>query len=520
LEHGEPGVFVAFEENGAELAANVRSLGFDLDALVADQKLVIDHVAIDRSELEENGEYDLGGLFIRLGYAIDSIGAKRVVLDTIEMLFGGLSNEAILRSELQRLFRWLKDKGVTTVITAERGEGALTRQGLEEYVSDCVILLDHRVTDQISTRRLRIIKYRGSAHGTNEYPFLIDEDGFSVLPITTMSLAHDVSEERVSTGIPRLDGMLGGLGVYRGSSVLVSGSAGTGKSSIASHFVNESCARGERCLYFAFEESINQLLRNMRSIGLDLRRWVDAGLLHVVPGRPSATGLEMHLATMHKLVRQLQPRLVVVDPISNLTEAGTLRDAGSLLVRLLDFLKAQAITGVFTSLTGASQDEATEVGISSVIDTWVLLRDIELGGERNRGLYVLKSRGMAHSNQIREFLLTSHGVELQDVYVGPEGVLTGSMRLAQEAREHAAEEGRLRENDARVRSAERKRRALEAQIAVLQAQLEEEADTQRRSASDEVARLERAVENRTGMSRSRKADPTMKDTNGNGEPGA
>jgi circadian clock protein KaiC len=520
LNHGEPGVFMAFEENGAELAANVRSLGFDLDKLIADKKLVVDHVAIDRSELEENGEYDLGGLFIRLAYAIDSIGAKRVVLDTIEMLFGGLSNESILRSELQRLFRWLKDKGVTTIITAERGQGALTRQGLEEYVSDCVILLDHRVTEQISTRRLRIIKYRGSAHGTNEYPFLIDEDGFSVLPITTMSLAHEVSDERVSTGIPRLDAMLGGRGVYRGSSVLVSGSAGTGKSSIASHFLNESCARGERCLYFAFEESTNQLLRNMRSIGLELRRWVDAGLLRVLPGRPSATGLEMHLATMHKQVRQFQPRLVVVDPISNLTDAGSLRDAGSLLVRLLDFLKAQAITGVFTSLTGASQDEATQVGISSVIDTWILVRDIELGGERNRGLYVLKSRGMPHSNQIREFLLTSQGVELRDVYVGPEGVLTGSMRLAQETREHAAEQGRLRENEARVRSAERKRRALEAQIAVLRAQLEEEEDTQRRGSSDELERVERGVESRKEMSRSRKADPTLKDTNGNGEPGA
>jgi circadian clock protein KaiC len=507
VDHGEPGVFLAFEESAAELAQNVRSLGFDLDALVADQKLVVDQVKVERSEMEENGEYDLGGLFIRLGYAIDSIGAKRVVLDTLETLFGGLDNQAILRAELQRLFRWLKDKGVTTIVTAERGDGTLTRQGLEEYVSDCVILLDHRVTEQVSTRRLRIVKYRGSAHGTNEYPFLIDEDGFSVLPVTSAGLDHGVSEERVSTGIPRLDAMMGGLGVYRGTSVLVSGSAGTGKSSMAAHFADASCARGEPCLYFAFEESASQIMRNMRSIGLDLRRWIEAGTLRVVPGRPTATGLEMHLASMHKHVRQHRPRLVVIDPISNLTEAGTLRDASALLLRMLDFLKSEQITGVFTSLTSGGGDlEATEVGVSSVIDTWILLRDIELGGERNRALYLLKSRGMAHSNQIREFLLTPRGIELQDVYVGPEGVLTGSMRLAQEAREREAEAARRREAQSNLRLHERKRRALEAQIALLEAELEDEGQAAERASSDESSREKRGQDERAEMSRSRKAD--------------
>src|SRR4051794_4449066 len=507
LDHGEPGVFVAFEESETELAQNVRSLGFDLDALVADKKVVVDHVKVERSEMEENGEYDLSGLFIRIGYAIDSIGAKRVVLDTIETLFSGLDNQAILRSELQRLFRWLKEKGVTAVITAERGQGALTRQGLEEYVSDCVILLDHRVAEQVSTRRLRIVKYRGSAHGTNEYPFLIDEDGFSVLPITSAGLDHQACDERVSTGIARLDAMLGGAGVYRGTSVLVSGSAGTGKSSLAAHFANASCERGESCLYFAFEESSSQMMRNMRSIGIDLRRWVDAGKLRVVTGRPTATGLEMHLASMHKHVRLHRPQLVIVDPISNLTEAGTLRDAGALLLRMLDFLKSEQITGVFTSLTrGGNALESTEVGISSVIDSWILLRDIELGGERNRGLYVLKSRGMAHSNQIREFLLTPRGVELRDVYVGPEGVLTGSMRLAQEARERVAEAERRREAEGRVRGHERKRRALEAQIALLRAELEEAGEAVDLATFDERSREQRAEEQRAEMSRSRKAD--------------
>jgi circadian clock protein KaiC len=502
----EPGVFMAFEETTDELAANVRSLGFDLDALAADGKVVLEHVHVDRSELEENGEYDLDGLFIRLGFAIDSIGAKRVVLDTIETLFGGLTNQSILRSELRRLFRWLKDRGITAVITAERGEGALTRNGLEEYVSDCVVLLDHRVIDQVSTRRLRVVKYRGTAHGTNEYPFLIDETGFSVLPITTRSLDHDVSYERVTTGIPDLDAMLGGDGVYRGSSVLISGTAGTGKSSIAAHIADASCRRGERCLYFAFEESFSQIARNMRSIGLDLQPWVKQGLLRFVAGRPSLAGMETHLAVMHKHVRDFDPRMVIVDPISNFSDAGTRKDATAMLTRLLDFLKSRQVTGVFTSLNaGGMAAEATDVSVSSVIDTWLLLRDIELGGERNRGIYVLKARGIAHSNQIREFVLSADGVQLRDVYSGPDGVLTGSMRLAQEAREQAVELARGREFELRRRAFERRRREVEAQIAALQAELDDHANELQAAIGDETARVERNETDRRAMTRSRKA---------------
>jgi circadian clock protein KaiC len=512
VDHGEPGVFLAFEETAEELADNVRSLGFDLAALTRENRISVDHIKIDRNEIEENGEYDLSGLFIRLGYAIDTVGAKRVVLDTIETLFGGLSNQAVLRSELRRLFRWLKEKGVTAMITAERGEGTLTRQGMEEYVSDCVILLDHRITEQISTRRLRVVKYRGTAHGTNEYPFLIDRNGFSVLPITSASLAHDVSNERISTGIPRLDAMLGGLGVYRGSNVLLSGTAGTGKSSIAAHFANASCARGERCLYFAFEESQNQIVRNMRSIGLDLRPGIEKGLLRFVAGRPTATGIETHLAQVHAQVREFQPRMVIIDPISNLADAGVLKDASSLMVRLLDFVKAQQITGLFTCLTaGGRAAEATEIDVSSQIDTWLLLRDIELGGERNRGLYVLKSRGMPHSNQIREFLLTSQGVQLRDVYVGPEGILTGSMRLAQESRERAAEDEQRRALEAKLRSFERKRQTVEAQILALRAELEEEREAVRLLTASEADRTRRAAEERRAMASSRHADPAAAD---------
>ncbi len=409
----EPGVFMAFEETGEELAQNVRSLGFDLDALVAEKKIALDHVRVEPAEIEENGEYDLEGLFLRLGYAIDSVGAKRVVLDTIEALFGGFTNEAVLRAELRRLFRWLKDRGVTAVITGERGDQSYTRQGLEEYVSDCVILLDHRVTAQISTRRLRIVKYRGTTHGTSEYPFLIDENGISVLPVTSLELNHEVSDERISSGVPGLDAMLGGKGYYLGSSILVSGTAGTGKTTIAASFAHETAKRGERCLYFAFEESPQQLVRNMRTIGVDLDPYLRKGLLRIHASRPTFHGLEMHLVQIHKMVTQFEPAAVIIDPVSNFSASGSNADAALMLLRLIDFLKARGVTALLTHLTsGGKAMEATDVGISSIIDTWLLVRDVENGGERNRGLYVLKSRGMKHSNQIREFLITANGIQL------------------------------------------------------------------------------------------------------------
>ena len=509
MRYDEPGVFMAFEETAEELTQNVRSLGFDLDDLADRKKILVDYVRLERSEIEETGEYDLEGLFVRLGYAIDSLGAKRVVLDTIETLFGGLSQTAILRAELRRLFRWLKDKGVTAVITGERGEGTLTRQGLEEYVSDCVIVLDHRATEQVSTRRLRIVKYRGSAHGTNEYPFLIDEDGFSVLPITSLGLEHDASDERISTGIARLDAMLGGQGYYRGSSVLVSGTAGSGKTSVAAHFADATCRRGERCLYFAFEESQRQLVRNMRSIGLDLGPWLEAGLLRFHASHPTLTGLEMHLATMHRLIDAFQPRTVIVDPISNLSVVGTLAEAGATLMRLIDFLKGRQITALLTNLiAGGGPLEQTEMDISSLIDTWLMLRDIELGGERNRGMYILKSRGMAHSNQICEFLITDRGIELSDVYLGPEGVLTGSARRTQEARERAAALARQQDMERRRSDLERKRRALEAKVAALKMEFEIEEDEVNHVLAQERAHEERLVRDRAEMARSRGADGT------------
>jgi circadian clock protein KaiC len=510
-EYDEPGVFMAFEETAPELTENVRSLGFDLDELGKEKKLSIDFVRIERSEIDETGDYDLEGLFIRVGAAIDAIGAKRVVLDTIENLFAGLQNEGILRGELRRLFRWLKDRGITAVITAERGEGALTRHGLEEYVSDCVILLDHRVTDQVSTRRLRIVKYRGTAHGTNEYPFLIDEDGFSVLPVTSLGLQHQVSEERISSGVPRLDTMLGGEGFYRGTTILVSGTAGTGKTSLAASFVDAACRRGDRCLYFSFEESEGQLVRNMRSIGLNLEQWSKKKLLQFHSSRATFYGLEMHLAIIHKIVRDFQPKVVVLDPIGSLIQAGNQRDAHIMIIRLIDFLKQLEVTAFLTNLTsGGKALEKTDIEISSIVDTWLFMRDIELDGERNRALYVLKSRGMAHSNQLREFLLTPQGVDLLDVYVGPEGVLTGSSRLSQEAREKGASLARRQDAERKDRDRMRKREALEARIEALRKEFEvEEAEAETASA-EESSREEMITDNREAMSRSRQAD-TVKD---------
>jgi circadian clock protein KaiC len=470
--HDEPGVFVTFEERPEELAQNVASLGWDLGKLEAGNKLLIEHIQVERSEIEVTGEYDLEGLFIRLGGAVDAIGAKRIVLDTVESLFAALPNELILRSELRRLFRWIKDKGLTAIITGERGDKTLTRYGLEEYVSDCVIDLNVRVREDISTRRLRIVKYRGSLHGTNEYPFLIGDTGFSVMPITSIGLDYPVSSERVPTGIPRLDTMLDGRGYYQGSSVLVSGMAGTGKSSLAAAFAQETCAGGGKCLYFAFEEPVSQIVRNMGSLGLDLGRHVEAGCLKFHAARPTTFGMEMHLLTMFNLVKEVGPRTVIIDPISNLSMAGNEDEVKSILTRFVDFLKGRNITTMFTDLTsGKVAGEYTETTISSLMDTWILLRNIETNGERNRALFVLKSRGMEHSNQVREFVLSGKGLELTDAYLGTGGVLMGSARVAQEAREREESVLRRQELQGRMRSLETRRASLEAQMAALRQDL-------------------------------------------------
>jgi circadian clock protein KaiC len=413
VKYDEPGVLMTFEENADELAADVRSLGVDLHHVVAQGKLVVDYVHVERSEIEETGEYDLDGLFVRLEHAVKSIGARRVMFDTIESLFSGFQNEGILRAELRRLFRWLRDRDLTTLITGEMGSAALTRHGLEEYVTDAVIQLDHRVHEQVSTRRLRVVKYRGSHHGTNEYPFLIDQDGLSVLPVTSLMLEHAASEERISSGQADLDGMLGGTGYYRGSTVLLSGTAGTGKTTLAAHFVDAACARGERCLYFLFEESPQQMRRNMASAGVDLGRWVDQGRLHFHADRPSRHGLETHLVLMHRAVERVQPSVVVVDPMTNLLTVGTQVDVRAMLTRLVDFLKGRNITALFTSLTSGGSDlQTTETMISSLMDTWVLTSLEEAQRWRHRWIYVLKARGIPHSPEMREFHITGHGIRI------------------------------------------------------------------------------------------------------------
>jgi circadian clock protein KaiC len=503
----EPGVLMCFEETAEELTQNVRSLGWDLDALVKKKKLVVDFVYIEPSEIVETGDFDLEGLFVRLGYAIDSIGAKRVVLDSLEVLFGGLSNAAVLRAELRRLFRWLKDKGVTVVITGESGLGQWTRYGIEEYVSDCVILLDHRVIEQVSTRRLRVAKYRGTTHGTNEYPFLIDQDGISVLPITSLGLEHKVSDERVSTGVAGLDAMLGGKGYFRGSTVLVSGASGSGKSSLAAHLVLAACQRAERCLYFAFEESPEQILRNMRSIGIDLAPWVKKGLLRFHSTRSTLYGLEMHLATMHKLVREFTPQVVVADPVGTLVQAGSRIEATAMLTRLIDFLKSNGSTTFLTSLSHGEQgQEGADINVSSLVDTWLSLRDIELDGERNRCIYVIKSRGMAHSNQVREFLLTPRGIELADVYLGPQGVLTGLARRSQETRVRAITLQAQQKVESERRELARNREALEVRIAGIRDEFEARAQESASAIGVDRARQGMALHELEQLAAGRQAD--------------
>jgi len=411
--YNEPGVCIALEETAEELVTNMASLGHDLPALVRAKKLAIDYVHIERKQIEETGEYDLEGLFIRLRMAIEQVKAKRVLLDTLEVLFFSLKNEGIVRAELRRLFHWLKDAGVTAVITAEAGDRTFTRYGLEEYVADCVLVLDHRVSEQISTRRLRVVKYRGSAHGTNEYPFLIDSQGLSVIPITSLGLTHTASSERISSGVASLDAMLDGKGFFRGSSVLITGTAGTGKSSFAAAFAAAACARGERALYFAYEESPSQILRNMSSLGIPLEKWLKRGLLKIHATRPTASGLETHLATMYQEIQDFQPGVVIVDPITNLVSAGDLLSVKGMLTRLIDFLKLKHITAMFTNLVFGRNMEETAIGISSLMDSWLVLRDVPHGeAERVRTLNLLKSRGMAHDTRMRTFTLSNRGIDI------------------------------------------------------------------------------------------------------------
>jgi circadian clock protein KaiC len=505
-DYGEPGVLLAFEEAESDLTTNVASLGFDLHQLEQDGLLAIDAFRLDPAEIVETGSFDLEVLFIRLATAVESVGAKRVFLDTVEVLFSALPNEAIIRGELGRLFRWLKERDLTVVISGERGKvGDLTKFGIEEYVSDCVITLDHRVDDEISTRRLRVVKYRGSLHGTNEYPFLITERGLVVVPITSVGLTYGASEERISSGIPRLDEMLLG-GVYRGSSVMISGTAGTGKTSIGAVMANASCERGEKALFFSFEESPDQLTRNMASIGIDLKRWMDAGLLQVRAVRPTAFGFEEHLAMLHRLLDEHEPQLVILDAVASLAHAGAQSATTSAISRDLDLLKGRGITSVMTTLTHGEREESSEVDVSSLVDTWLLLRNDESNGERNRLLFVIKSRGSAHSNQVREFVLTDDGAELLDVYVGPNGVLTGSERVEQVAQERLAQVARADETERRRQELAQRVAAIRAEMAALQAQLTAEtAEFERFEASADAGRAS-GVADRALQGRERSGD--------------
>ncbi len=504
-EFNEPGVFVTFEERPVDIIDNVASLDFGLDELIAQGKVYFEHIAIDPSQLAEVGDFDLEALFLRLELAIDAVGAKRIVLDTIESLFSAFTNEAILRAEIRRLFDWLKERGVTAVITGERGEGALTRQGLEEYVSDCVILLDHRVHNQVSTRRLRIVKYRGTAHGTNEYPFLIGRDGFSVLPVSSIGLEHKVFDERISSGVPDLDGMLSGGGFHRGSSILVSGVAGSGKSSLAASFMAAACRAGQRALYFSFEESPEQTVRNMRSIGIELQDCIDAGTLKMMASRPTFYSLEMHLAVMLREVARFKPDVVIMDPISAFVDSGDAQEVQAMLLRMIDYLKSHGVTGIFTHLAHIQGETKTDAGLSSLMDAWILLLNRETNGEFNRELYLLKARGIAHSNQVREFVMDSHGIRLLEPFLGEQGALTGTARRAEEARLRREESRRVADVELSQRRLEHKRRRTEAQIAALNAELAADEAEFQNAAQAEEQYLEQARQDLAAMARSRGA---------------
>ncbi len=504
IDCGEPGVFMSFEEKERGLITNFASIGIDLKQLCEDRKMDMEYVEVDKSEIEETGEYDLEALFVRLGLAIDTIGAKRVALDTLESLFAGLTDAGVLRAELRRLFGWLNDRGVTTIVTGERGQGTLTRFGLEEYISDCVILLDNRVSNEMATRRLRILKYRGSSHGSNEYPFIVDRFGMSILPISSLRLEHEAPSERVSTGIHGLDDMLSGEGYYRDSSILFTGAAGTGKTSLACAFIEAGCRRGERCIYFASEESPRQITRNMRSIGIDLEPWTKKGLLRFEAARVSSESLEAHLLGVQRLVTELQPSLVVVDALSDLLDMGSPLEVKWMSARLVDFLKSQHVTSVFTSLvTGEANEGMSGVGISSTMDCWLHMENVKNNLERNRSLNVLKSRGMKHSNQAREFLITDKGLDLVNIYVSSAGGLMGSARLAQEAADRASQSQRRHEIEDKRQALKGRRESMEAKIAAMRAEFRAEALEVKRAMKEAEQREADLVKDSEAMAQKR-----------------
>ena len=506
-EYNEPGVFMAFEESTNDLIANVASIGFDLKGLIASKKVVVDFVYIDRDEIVEAGEYNLDARFIRLGAAIDSIGAKRVILDTIESLFSSLPNPAVLRAELRRLFRWLKEKGVTAVITAEGGTDTLSRQGIEEYVSDCVINVSISIEERVASRKLRIVKYRGSSHGSNEYPFVIDGEGFSLIPITSARLEHKVSLARVSSGIPRLDTMLGGAGFYHGSVIMISGTSGTGKTTFMAHFADAACRRNERVVYFSFEESPDQIIRNMSSVGLNLEQWVKKGLLVIESRRTTQCGLDMHLVLAQNLIAGHAPKVVILDPVTSFLDIANSSDVKRIVMKFVDHMKSHGITTMFGSFTPSGlPSEVSVVNISSLIDSWILLRDLENNGERNRGVYILKSRGMNHSNQVREFLISDHGVEICDVYIGTGGVATGGARLNMLAQEKALGIKLQEEIELRQFDLENKRNVLDSKIAAMRAEFAaQEASNLKMIAQDKNRRTQVSAD-RTAMGKVRNVD--------------
>lgn len=504
IKYDEPGLFITFEEKPQEIIENAASIGFDLEDLINKKKLFIEYIPVQEEEVMQSGDYTLEALFIRFEQVITSIAVKRVTLDTLDSIFASLGNTPVLRAEIYRLFNWLKQKNITSLVTSEAGITTLSRNGLEEYISDCVISLRTNIVSEVLTRFLRVVKYRGSKHGTNEYPFLITDIGINLFPITSNYLNNIVSTEFVSTGVKELDEMMDNKGYYRGSTVLVTGTAGTGKSSLAAVFSNSICQTGERCIYFTFEEMINQILRNMSSVNLNLQQWIDKDLLKFYAYRSPTYGLETHLLTIQNVIKEFKPHAVIIDPITNFDLIGTELEIKSMMTRLIDFLKAQQITALFTSLaTTIDPREQTEIGISSLIDSWLVLQNLEQAGERTRGITILKSRGIAHSNQIREFIITSNGIKLEKIYVGPNGILTGSARLDQEEQEKLHLLLQEKETLRRKKLLEHKKALLEAKIMALKSEFDADVEEIESLIMKEEIQNKRILETRSAMAKRR-----------------
>ena len=473
--HKENGVYISFEESEKQIISNAASFGWKFEEMVKKNKLAISYIDMQPEQMRTVGDYDLSALILRVKGAIKKVNARRVVIDGINNLLSTFDDERIIRSDLLRLIREIKEVNATIFITGERGHDSWSKMGFEEYLADGLMHLDNRTDGNYQTREIQVVKCRGINHYTGKSPFIINSEGMSIRPLITADFDYKVLKSRVSTGIADIDNMLGGKGLYRGSTVYITGPSGAGKTSISSSFANGACSRGERALFLAFEESSDQIIRNMKSIGLSLDKWVNEKLLYFYTARATTNSLEGHLDNIMTMVREVEPTCVVLDPISAFRPIANENETKLMLIRLNDYLRARKITTVFTALSSDGEySEHADVQLSSIADTWIVVRIMDYKGERNNVMQLMKSRGMSHSRQMKEMYFTGNGLKLQNVYQGPEGVLTGAARIGQEKYEKLKEARNVIEIDKNRKKIERKKSLLEASIEALKHEYEEE----------------------------------------------